>query len=67
MGLDQHMVPALLVALFTWGGVFLYLLRLERLTRDLEQKVASMNHRDTEAQSREEGKRSRGAEERTTV
>jgi len=27
------------VALVTWIGVFLYLLRLERLTRDLEREV----------------------------
>jgi len=29
----------LAVALLTWGGVWLYLLRLEKLTRQLEKSV----------------------------
>lgn len=33
------MGTVLIIALLTWGGVFLYLLRLERLTRALEKEV----------------------------
>jgi len=29
----------LAVALLTWGGVFAYILRLEKLTRSLEREV----------------------------
>lgn len=33
---DAQTAPVLLVALLTWGGVFFYLLRLERLAKKLE-------------------------------
>jgi hypothetical protein len=33
------MGTVVIVALLTWGGVFLYLLRLESLTRALEKEV----------------------------
>ena len=36
----QQNLPVLVVALLTWGGVFLYLLRVERLTRDIENRLA---------------------------
>ncbi len=39
MKIDADLMPILLVALLTWGGVFLYLLRLETLTRALEKQV----------------------------
>jgi hypothetical protein len=43
MKLDPKIVPVLIVALITWGGIFLYLLRVEMLTRkvqkELEQKL----------------------------
>ncbi len=37
------MGTVLIIALLTWGGVFLYLLRLERLTRALEKEVGRAN------------------------
>lgn len=40
MGIERELVPVLAVALLTWGGVFLYLLRLEGLTRALEKEVS---------------------------
>jgi len=43
MKLDPKIVPVLIVALITWGGIFLYLLRVDILTRkvqkELEQKL----------------------------
>ena len=35
----QRNLPVLIVVLLTWGGVFLYLLRVERLTRNLENRI----------------------------
>lgn len=32
----------LAIALITWGGVFFYILRVERLTRSLERDVAAL-------------------------
>ena len=39
MKIESDILPVLLVALLTWGGIFLYLLRLETLTRALEKQV----------------------------
>lgn len=39
MGLDKNLLPVLIVALLTWGGVFFYMLRLEALARTLERDV----------------------------
>ena len=38
LNLTPNVAP-FVVALVTWSGVFLYLLRLERLTRQLEREV----------------------------
>ena len=38
LNLTPNMAP-FVVALITWIGVFLYLLRLEKLTRQLEREV----------------------------
>ena len=35
---DSQMVLA--VALITWGGVWIYLLRLERLARQIEREIS---------------------------
>lgn len=32
----------LAIALITWGGVFFYILRVERLTRSLEREVEAL-------------------------
>ncbi len=40
--MDKSLVPVLVVALLTWGGVFFYLLRLEALARSLEKEVAAV-------------------------
>jgi hypothetical protein len=47
MGIEKEVLPILIVALLTWGGVFLYLLRLDNLTRELEKLV---HHRGAETQ-----------------
>jgi hypothetical protein len=39
MGVDKGLLPVLIVALLTWGGVFFYMLRLEALARSLERQV----------------------------
>ncbi len=39
MGVDKGLLPVLIVALLTWGGVFFYMLRLETLARALERQV----------------------------
>ena len=37
--MSTDLMFVLAVAVITWGGVFFYLLRLERLARNLEQQV----------------------------
>mgnify|MGYP001555585431 CR=1 FL=1 len=39
MKLDPKIVPVLIVALITWGGIFLYLLRVDILTRKVQKEV----------------------------
>jgi hypothetical protein len=39
MKLDPKIVPVLIVALITWGGIFLYLLRVELLTRKVQKEL----------------------------
>jgi hypothetical protein len=45
LAIEPKIVPVLIVALITWGGIFLYLLRVDILTRkvqkELEQKLNS--------------------------
>ncbi len=40
--MDKSLVPVLAVALLTWGGVFVYFLRLEKLARDLERELQTL-------------------------
>ena len=46
MGVDKAMVPVLAVALITWGAVFLYLLRLDRMSRKLEEQARELPQTD---------------------
>ncbi len=46
MGIEKTMVPVLAVALITWGGVFLYLWRLDRMSRKLEESVRDLPRAD---------------------
>lgn len=39
LSFDPATVPILAVALITWGGVLLYLVRLDLLTRRVEDEV----------------------------
>ena len=39
MGIEKEIAPVLAVALITWGGVFFYILRLDRLAKSLERDV----------------------------
>ncbi len=39
LGFDPTTLPILAVALITWGGVLLYLVRLDFLTRRVEDEV----------------------------
>lgn len=45
MSIEPKLMPILIVALITWGGIFLYLLRVEILMRkvqkELEQRLES--------------------------
>lgn len=50
MGVGKEILPVLIVALLTWGGVFVYILRLDALARMLEKEVS---HRNAEAQKEE--------------
>ena len=45
----QNNLPVLVVVLLTWGGVFLYLLRVERLTRDIENRLGRQEDLTTES------------------
>lgn len=49
MGLDQSLLPVLVVALLTWGGVFFYMLRLEALARTLERDVKAHDEAKNES------------------
>lgn len=53
MKIESDILPVLLVALLTWGGIFLYLLRLEALARALEKQV---RNETLDASTREESK-----------
>ena len=39
MSIDPNLMPILIVALITWGGIFLYLLRVDMLTRKLQKEL----------------------------
>jgi predicted DNA repair protein MutK len=54
MGIEKEVLPILIVALLTWGGVFLYLLRLDNLTRELEKSIHHKDTKDTETAQRME-------------
>ena len=45
----QNNLPVLVVVLLTWGGVFLYLLRVERLTREMENRLGRQGDLTTES------------------
>jgi len=40
LDLKTELIPVLIVALLTWGGVMIYLFRLERLAKSLEARAA---------------------------
>jgi len=40
LDLKTELIPVLLVALLTWGGVMFYLFRLESLAKSLEARAA---------------------------
>ena len=46
MSIEPKLIPILIVALITWGGIFLYLLRVDILTRkvqkELEQRLENL-------------------------
>ena len=39
MTIEPKLMPILLVALITFGGIFLYLLRVEMLTRKVQKEL----------------------------
>lgn len=39
LAIEPKIVPVLIVALITWGGIFLYLLRVEMLTRKVQKEL----------------------------
>ncbi|MEO6907408.1 MAG: hypothetical protein ABI210_05920 [Abditibacteriaceae bacterium] len=39
MSIEPKLIPILIVALITWGGIFLYLLRVEMLTRKVQKEL----------------------------
>ncbi|HVF10802.1 MAG TPA: hypothetical protein VNA16_08365 [Abditibacteriaceae bacterium] len=45
----QDNLPVLVVVLLTWGGVFFYLLRVDRLTRAVERRIGDLTTEDTES------------------
>ena len=53
--MSKESLFVLVVALLTWGGVFLYLLRLELLTRHLERQVQEMDSLKAESVEEERG------------
>ena len=50
MSIEPKLIPILIVALITWGGIFLYLLRVDMLTRkvqkELEQRLITVESRE---------------------
>lgn len=48
MGVDKSLLPVLIVALLTWGGVFFYMLRLEALARALEREAQTRGAQTSE-------------------
>jgi CcmD family protein len=46
MDLSKELIPILAVALVTWGGVLAYIIRLDRATRALEQRLSEVERRD---------------------
>ena len=49
--MPKETIFALAVSLITWGGVWVYLLRLDRLTRALERQARDINEREVEPES----------------
>ena len=39
MSIEPKLVPILIVALITWGGIFLYMLRVDILTRQMQKEL----------------------------
>jgi len=39
MSIEPKLIPILIVALITWGGIFLYLLRVDILTRKVQKEL----------------------------
>lgn len=48
--MPKETIFALVVSLLTWGGVWAYLLRLDRLTHALERQARDINEREAEPQ-----------------
>ena len=46
MSIDPKLMPILIVALITWGGIFLYLLRVEMLTRKVKRELEQRLERE---------------------
>lgn len=50
MSIEPEVIPILIVALITWGGIFLYMLRVDMLTRkvqqELEQRLESVERKE---------------------
>lgn len=42
LDIAKELVPVLAVALVTWGGVLVYLFRLQAMVKTLENKVADV-------------------------
>jgi len=43
MTIEPKLIPVLIVALITWGGVLLYLLRIDLLTRQVQKDLQQSN------------------------
>ena len=43
----KELIPVLVVALITWGGVLVYLARLTTMLKGVERDVASLREIDT--------------------
>lgn len=39
MSIEPKLIPILIVALITWGGIFLYMLRVEMLVRKVQKEL----------------------------
>lgn len=42
----QNNLPVLIVVLLTWGGLFMYLVRVERMTREVERRITETNNEE---------------------